>query len=405
MQNKIKTAAIVLSSHVIGLSVIRALGLSGVPVVAVYYEENDMGYVSKYVQEKIRAPHPEKQESQFISLLKDCATRFGGSLLVPADDATLSAVSRHKSRLENYYIVACPEWKITEQFIDKKYTYALAEAIGIPVPKTITPVSLEELEDYAQSIAYPCIVKPCQSHLYFQQFKTKMVRVENSDQMLQAYKQATEAGIEVMIQELIPGDDTQGANYNSYFYNGEPLVEFTAQKVRLSPPAFGVPRVVISKHIPEIIEPGRKIIQALGYHGYACTEFKKDARDGVYKLMEVNGRHNRSGLLSVRCGINFPWIEYQHLVQGKQPSACSYSTGIYWIDEFNDIFRGAKYRHQERYSLMQYIRPYIKNHIFAVLDGKDLRPFLKRAVDIMRMVLRRISFYMPFSIRSPKKDL
>ncbi len=30
--------------------------------------------------------------------------------------------------------------------------------------------------------------------------------------------------------------------------------------------------------------------------------------------MEMNGRHNRSGLLAVKCGINFPWIEYQGLI-------------------------------------------------------------------------------------------
>ncbi len=52
-------------------------------------EKNDMGYVSKYVKEKIYAPHPEQHEDQFISLLQDCAKRFRGSMLIPADDATL----------------------------------------------------------------------------------------------------------------------------------------------------------------------------------------------------------------------------------------------------------------------------------------------------------------------------
>ena len=32
--------------------------------------------------------------------------------------------------------------------------------------------------------------------------------------------------------------------------------------------------------------------------GFACTEFKYDARDRTFKLLEVNGRHNLSSLLS-----------------------------------------------------------------------------------------------------------
>jgi len=122
----------------------------------------------------------------------------------------------------------------------------------------------------------------------------KMAEVDNPGQMIDAYRYATEAGCEVLLQEIIPGDDMNGVNYNSYFWEGRPLAEFTAKKVRGGPPGFGSPRVAISKHVPEVMEPGRRILQAMRFYGYSCTEFKRDARDGVYKLMEVNGRHNLS---------------------------------------------------------------------------------------------------------------
>ena len=108
-------------------------------------------------------------------------------------------------------------------------------------------------------------------------------------------------------------------NYNAYVSDGRPAVEVTAQKLRLSPPQMGFPRVVVSKEVPEVIEPGRQLLSAMGFHGFANIEFKKDPRDGTYKLMEVNGRHNNSGMLSVRAGVNFPWIMYRHLVQGELP--------------------------------------------------------------------------------------
>ena len=386
-ERKLKPA-IVLSSHTMGLSVIRALGMMGVPIIVmVYNPREDMGYVSKYVSERIPVPHPEKFEDQFIEALVKQASRLGGSLLIPTSDETLVAVSRNKTLLERDYIVACTDWNITEQFINKKRTYAIADAIGVPAPKTMIPHSVEDVEGYSRTVDYPCLVKPCQSHSYYDRFKRKMTRVENLGQMLAAYQEAVDAGLETMLQELIPGDDTQGVNYNSYFWNGDPLIEFTAEKVRNAPPGLGSPRVAVSKHIPEVLEPGRKILRAMGFYGYACTEFKKDARDGVYKLMEVNGRHNLSGLLAVRCGINFPWIHYKHLVYGELPSTCDYRTGIYWIDTIRDIGYSLKCYSKEGYSLSQYIQPYRSPHVFAILDKQDPKPFIQRCINLTKRVL------------------
>jgi len=381
--------AIVLASHTMGLAVIRALGSMGVPIVVVVYDEKeDMGCVSKYVREKIPAPHPEKFEDQFIDVLVKCADRLGGSLIIPTSDETLLAVSRHKALLDRHCLVACTEWNITEQFIDKKRTYALADAIGVPAPKTTIPNSAEDVERYSRTIQYPCLVKPCQSHRYYDRFKRKMTRVENLGQMLAAYQEAADAGLETMLQELIPGDDAQGVNYNSYSWDGKPLVEFTAEKVRNAPPGLGSPRVAVSKHVPEVLEPGRKILQSMGFYGYACTEFKKDARDGVYKLMEVNGRHNLSGLLAVRCGINFPWIHYNHLLYGELPTARDYQAGVYWIDIIRDIGYSLKCFGREHYSLSQYIQPYRKPHIFAILDRRDPKPFMRRCSNLARRALK-----------------
>jgi D-aspartate ligase len=374
--------AIVLSTHIMGLGVIRGLGVKGVPVIAVQYDDRDMGYASKYVKGRIRAPHPEVHEDQFVDSLVEVADRFGGGVLIPSDDATLVAVSRHKGILERYYSVACTEWAITEKLIDKKHTYALADEIGVPAPRTMVPYSIEDVEDYSGKAQYPCLVKPSQSHRYWGLFKEKMVKVDNIDQMIAAYRQARDAGLEVMLQELIPGVDSSVVNHNSYSWGGEALVEFTAQQLRKAPPETGSPRVVVSRHIPEVIEPGRKILRALGYYGFSCTEFKKDPRDGIYKLMEVNGRHNRSSALAVRCGVNFPWLHYRHLAYGELPSACDYEDDVYWIILDSDLGHSAKNLNKERLSLKQYAQPYLGTHVFAILDWKDPKPFIKRCIGL-----------------------
>jgi D-aspartate ligase len=377
--------AIVLSGHTMALGVVRALSIMGVPVTMVHYDERDMGHVSKYITYKIEAPHPEKKPSEFVEILLDCGRRYKGGVLFPVSDETVVIVSKHKQLLEEYFIVSCPQWEITRQFIEKKLTYAVAEASGVPAPKTIVPRSLADVNSYTRKIDFPCLVKPSQSHLFYDHFGRKMFPVDNAEQLIAVYQQATFSGLEVMLQEIIPGADTSVVNYNAYHWNGDPLIEFTAEHIRNAPPSWGSPRVAFSKAIPEVVESGRKILQAMGYHGYACTEFKKDSRDGIYKLMEVNGRHNLSTLLAVRCGINFPWLQYQHLAYGKVPAnQKEFKQHIYWIDIPRDVGYSIKYLKQERYSPLQYLRPYLNSHVFAILDWKDPRPFIKRCTFLIK---------------------
>jgi hypothetical protein len=93
--------------------------------------------------------------------------------------------------------------------------------------------------------------------------------------------------------------------------------------------------------------------------------------------MEVNGRHNLSTLLAVRCGINFPWLHYKHLVMGEEPGFCNdFQEEIYWIDLERDLAYGL--RNIKSSSLQDFARPYFSRHIYAVLDFKDPKPFFKR---------------------------
>jgi hypothetical protein len=61
--------AIVISTHLSGLAVIRALGRAGVPVIAVCYDEGELGYLSTYVSDWVWVPHPDKSETQFVDSL------------------------------------------------------------------------------------------------------------------------------------------------------------------------------------------------------------------------------------------------------------------------------------------------------------------------------------------------
>jgi predicted ATP-grasp superfamily ATP-dependent carboligase len=122
------------------------------------------------------------------------------------------------------------------------------------------------------------------------------------------------------------------------------------------------------------------MLQELGFSGFSCIEFKRDARDGVYKILDVNGRHNLSTLLAVHCGINFPWLHYLHLTEGIAPQESGYREEIYWIDLVRDIGYTGIYLTREKCSMMDFVHPYLRSHVFAIFDRTDLGPFLRRVI-------------------------
>jgi len=376
--------AVVLSGHIMALGVVRSLGQAGIPSIVVHYRDDDLAHVSRHVAREITVPHPEADETGFIGALERLGPSVEGSPLIPASDETLVAAARHKVVLARWYRVACPDDAIAERIVRKEHTYTLAERIGVPAPRTVLVGSEDDLERHREAFSFPCLAKPSQSHLYQDLFGRKMVRVEDMDELVSAYREAAEVGFEMMLQELIPGDDRSGVNYNSFRVPGAAPVEFTAAKIRLTPRSFGPPSVVVSRRIPEIVEPARRLLEALGYEGYSCVEFKRDARDGIYKLMEVNGRFNLSSLLMLRAGINFPWLVYRQLMNGELPEPIDQAEGIHWIDGTKDIAYGIPELVRRPAGLLDFVRPYARPHVFAVLDRRDPRPVVVRYRHLVR---------------------
>jgi D-aspartate ligase len=382
--------AVVLSAHTMGLALIRSLGKNGIPIIVMSYQDIDMGHVSKYVKQVIHIHHPENECDQFIDKLISLGKNLGRSILIPADDPTIATVSKNKHKLEEFYIVAAPSWEVTKKFIIKKYTYKIAEEEGIPMPATIFPEYVEEAKIYSKHVDYPCLVKPFESHKYFEMYRRKMTVVNNANELISQVEDALMHKIPVMLQEIIPGDETMGINYNCYRAEGKIIQDFYAKKIRLSHKGFGVPVVVKSVgKIPDVANYTERLLKRINFCGFSCTEYKLDERDNKYKLMEINGRHNRSALLALETGVNFPCIEYNYLAYGKIRPPLLYNTGVYWIDEFRDIENMFRRILKEKYKISDFIRPYFHPHVFAVSSLHDPAPFFKRVRDCFNLVLQK----------------
>jgi len=382
--NLAQVPIIVLGGRIMGLTVIRTLGRRGLNVNLVYHDLNDYATKSKYVRKSFSSPHPETNEIEFINFLIALADDLKGAIIYPCEDEYLITVAKYKSQLSKYFIVACNELEIISKLICKKYIYKIIQSSNVPTPNNLVTDDIHLATEFANKIGYPCLVKPSESHIYFKKFGKKMAKVNCDKELLVELENSNSLHLDVMIQEFIPGNDDSNYSYWGYRCGNRFYAEATAQKVRNDPPGTGSPRVQITKNIPELVPLARKVLDAVDYSGYANVEFKFDSRTGEYKFMEVNPRVNRCMLQAIAGGIDYPWIIYNHLVNGILPDKTQCEEGIYWIDFAKDIVRNIQFRKIEHYKFAEYLRPYLHKHVFAVLSLMDIKPFIKRTIGFIR---------------------
>jgi predicted ATP-grasp superfamily ATP-dependent carboligase len=389
--DKSAVPVLILSAHAIALGVVRSLGPAGVPVYLVSYDKKDMAHKSKYVRECFFLPHPEKNQDAFIQGLLKIGKKIGRAVVFAADDPTLTTLSKNIDALKSAFIIPTPDWSIVKKIINKNITYSIAEREGIPVPKTLLlDISSPLPSDVLRTFKFPCLIKPVQSHTYYEVFKKKMAVVTDVGELEVKFNECRKHGIDVTVQEIIPGEICRGFNFNSLFYDGRIRQGFAAYKIRMTDNSYGIPVVVRSRAmIQELWDYSETLLKAIGYEGYSCIEYKFDQRDGLYKLLEVNGRYNRSSLLSVRAGINFPQLEYSRITHGGDIVQKEYKTNIYYIDEFKDWQININSLLRCRQNIFSFLRPYFSRHVFAVFSVKDPGPFFKHAGDGLTLLAKR----------------
>lgn len=388
LKKDIVTPVLVLSAHAIALGVVRSLGPKGIPLYLVSYDKKDMAYKSKYVKEYFYLPHPERNSNDFVNGLIKIGEKIGKAVIFPADDPTLVTLSKNRDVLKSSFIIPTPDWSIIKKIINKDITYSIAESIDVPVPKTLLlNNSLPLPSDLSQNFKFPCLVKPVQSHTYYETFKRKMAVINNLDELEVNFNECKKNDIDVTVQEIIEGEIYCGLNFNSLFYNDKIRQGFIAYKVRMTDNGYGIPCVVRSREmIKELWDYSEKLLKEIGYEGYSCIEYKWDESEGLYKLLEVNGRYNRSSLLSVKSGINFPWIEYNHLIKNKDFVNKEYRKNIYYIDEFKDFQVNIKKLLKGKQNPFLFLKPYFSEHIFSISSIMDIKPLLKHYLDGFKML-------------------
>ncbi|MDQ3549509.1 MAG: carboxylate--amine ligase, partial [Chloroflexota bacterium] len=321
-------AAIVFNSHITGLAVARSLGRRGVPVIALDRDPKGYALASKYVTVSALCPNVLADESGFISYLLELGAALDKpAVLYPTNDEWVLAVNRHRSVLEEYFLIPFSGPEVVEPVLDKARLYRAATERGIPIPRTWYPTDAT-LDAVSREVPYPCIVKPTEQRSFYDQFGDKAWRIESPGEFAATLERA--AGHPMVAQEIVGQGLTDFYSVCSYIgRDGTAHGVFVGRKLEQYPVDFGTGCLVAGEHVAAIAERGVQILQAFGYQGISEVEFIFDARDGEHKLLDVNTRVWKWIGLPIAAGIDLPWLAYAD-VTGVPESAGQARDGIVW---------------------------------------------------------------------------
>ena len=391
--------ALVVGSDYKALGIVRSLGRHGIPV-AVMRDEHGLANRSRYCGRAFA--WPASGETERVAYLLELAGHAGldGWAIFPTEDETAAMLARNREALgERYRLTILADWETLRWAYDKRLTYRLTADLGIGHPRTVLP---RDREDVRRFDGFPAILKPAIRTELNRFTASKAWPATDGTSLLARYDEACELidPALIMIQELIPGDGASQLSYAALCREGQPVASLVARRTRQWPMDFGrASTFVETVDAPDVEEAARRVLAALRFDGIAEVEFKRDARDGGLKLLDINPRAWGWHTLGRRAGVDFPYLLWQ-MVSGAKIAPRRGRAGVRWVRALTDLPTVLGEVRAGRLSPRAYLeslRPPIE---WAVLAADDPVPALVELPAALALAWRRRKIEGP-ARRSP----
>ena len=347
-----------------GLAAVRSLGRAGARVIAVDHRRGALGFHSRYGESRL-CPDPVSQEGAYVDFLRALADELDAPApLFPTHDEHLNAIAQNRDALGDGFLYPFPPWDVLGPIQSKRHQVERARELGVPVPET--------RDEPTDELGYPVLVKPSDPTGFRREFRRQAFRCTTRAELDDAFERTLP--YDPLVQELIPGGDDELYTLGSYLGStGEALAVFCGRKLRQTPPSVGTCRVGEAVWVDAVVEQGLRLLRGLGFHGLSQVEFKRDPRDGAYKLIEVNPRLFQWHGLAAACGADLPKVAYFDLLGTPLPPVRSNGASKRWA-----------------ITLMRGSRPAIVRppYVDAILALDDPRPAAAQVAGLVRRRLR-----------------
>jgi predicted ATP-grasp superfamily ATP-dependent carboligase len=300
------------------LGVCRGLGAHGIRTAVLAPDRTAPGQYSRHAR-RVPCP-PATDEAAFV----ECLVAFGRAqqerpVLFLTDDSSLVVAQRHREALEPFFRFPFGPWEVLDSIMLKDALHRALEGV-VPVPRTVALDGGLPVAAAARAVGLPAILKPVLRCLFdpaapeplpFERvFGAKADRVHSLDELEQKVARARARGFALVLQEEVPGDVANLCSVGLVATPAGIAAAFTSRKLEQVPAEFGDGLVVRAIQAPELVGLAERAVRHFGYRGLADIEFKWDARDRTWKLLDINPRPWLWINLPTACGVNLPYAAW-----------------------------------------------------------------------------------------------
>ncbi|HEX3506599.1 MAG TPA: ATP-grasp domain-containing protein [Xanthobacteraceae bacterium] len=383
--------ALVLNGAHGSLEIARSLGRRGIRVWLIT-DDNPLAKSSRYVERSFTWAGP--RDDSALGFLTELCRRHDlhGWVLFAGSDDDLCFIAQNHPALAGLFTLTTPPWETVRFAYDKQQMNIRAAELGIAHPRTHYPRTADDLTN--SELSFPVILKPSVREGRNAFVDAKAWRADHPHELAARYKAAAAlvAADTIMVQELIPGDGTAQYSYAAIWDRGAPVGALVARRRRQYPVEFGFTSTFVeTADAPEVVAAAACFLDSINYSGLVEIEFKYDARDGRYKILDVNARAWTWIALGAAAGIDFPALQWA-LACGEVIAPRAVHNGASWLYFPRDLAASLQEMAAGTLSPLAYLRSLNRSSACAVFALDDPWPaVIDIPLSAARVVKRRLS--------------
>ena len=281
------------------LAMAECLRKSGYQVDALCCSKGNYGYHSKLIENKFVCPVEHDKNYAFYVL--DFLKHHHYDLIIPTSDLNAEFCSFYKGEIEKYTKVLIPEKEIFKKAYDKNNLMTLCKEKSYPHPVTIDLknwdcVNADKLVDFP----YPGLLKP-----NLTSGGRGMTLVNNLEELKNVYPSINLQYGDCHLQQFImPGGRQIKVEIMTDSY-GKLAYSSVIWKQRFYPINGGSSCCNITIEEPEIVEICGKILQDIGWIGFADFDIIEDPKTKQLLIMDINPRTPACVRSAYKSGMDF----------------------------------------------------------------------------------------------------
>ncbi|WP_254524889.1 ATP-grasp domain-containing protein [Natrinema caseinilyticum] len=285
---------------------IRSLGSRGIRTIAVSETEAAPEFHSRHCDETLVVPDPETDFLGYKDALLGLAKRPSVQTITPLREEDVWALAKYRSEFATHITPLWPTVESLRTVYDRVELMNAASEAGVAVPETST---FDEVDDWG----HEQIAKPRYAILtdeYVASMSSTEVVHPGSVSFLQPGHRpdreelVSEMGHVPIVQEYVPGPE-----YALWALYDRGDVVATCQKHQLRGYSYAgntsVARQTTS--IPDLETAGRRLLEALDWHGPVSVQFVRNEATGEFTLLEINPRFWVSLECPLQAGVDFAY--------------------------------------------------------------------------------------------------